>query len=636
MPHLNKTSSNVIESTVTAFLQIRLTKEDVVVRLSISSLRLNFSVANGNSLPTASFDVPLGTLVYVGDRCLAGGASKEFDVAKILPRLSDTDIVEAWAKFDGFESPDTAWPSGYHMIWRGYFSTVAYAQDSSNLACRINSIHWLKDIISGSMVSADLTRAGYDDYLSASRMQTLTGAGLVSLKSLAEIAKIASGTGGRENGAQAEMWFTVLLPLLTSLMSPDSLTPAGAGLSPKSIMFRTLEKFANTPCVSEAAKEAALSTSGLVGNLYALSTLLGVDITGLSDEAKKASLFNVIKGRGTTNIVRDAAVTNECQITSDQMYNRPIGFNNEVEIIAGDLRLIRYTNPKIISNFCDHAAYLLAGQLGSSCAYDKIITAGEAFIFSLVPNVRSATLAPLIPTAPIANSWRTIKGDDILGFSTPAVEFPETWSGVALVGGEAQEQTTNQKNGSGKPGELSGVYVGQPFGKLHIAEAPPWVRYSAKIPREDGRRGAEGLYAATGLTYVPEEIQEFQQLGCDFSRAFWALHNFNHRQVSLRTRLRFDIAPGSHLIIEGIRLTNIETSSGQVPPRLAGVTTGVSISIDIANATAYTELQLSHLHSDEDEELGLIPPAHPIYDGVPWSGSPLVRLRDSDMSPKLS
>jgi hypothetical protein len=309
-----------------------------------------------------------------------------------------------------------------------------------------------------------------------------------------------------------------------------------------------------------------------------------------------------------------------------------------------------YTQLRLqIGNFVDHEAAKAIGQAiqretaaawWSNTTWSKLVNEfAAAFMFAVVPQVEEALVVPYIPGT--RELWKTITSGEYNYIDTVS-SIPRPIQSVAIYSGIISE---TQADGTGNPG--SEIGVGGYFrpaeadaGMLMALRPPAWMasipafgENAASTAFGNANGNPEGMPNAFGPTIAPADPGN--EWGNDIEGAavgtkdlFDRLAHALYVQEVLRGRfgvlsgkLRFDIAPGSTIKIEGTKDRFIAEDS--LRPDMVGEVHRVTCSLDAEGGDAKTSFQLAHLRTvTENEEETTSVDVHPLYEEV-FPGSPL-------------
>lgn len=266
------------------------------------------------------------------------------------------------------------------------------------------------------------------------------------------------------------------------------------------------------------------------------------------------------------------------------------------------------------------------------------------YLFAVVPMIDRALVVPFTPG--LRSTWTTIAASEYDAVES-VFDLPRPVRGVGLVG------QTNGVAGAVSafnqaPGVVAGVSplvgLGGYFENLEqtyrrgttlIKFAPPWLQnvtttfFNARVAADPGkpRAAAASPDAAAPAATTLHPLARFGQaktMWNDFARMLYLLERLKGRRMTLRGRLRFDIAPGSTVKVIVVQEKFLREQLGDVEEVYAHVNR-VSISVDCEAQKAYTMLNLSHVRSPEENTLDAYSTdRHFLYEPV-FRGAPLLK-----------
>lgn len=306
------------------------------------------------------------------------------------------------------------------------------------------------------------------------------------------------------------------------------------------------------------------------------------------------------------------------------------------------------------------AAY--SPQFLGGTMWDRIIggITGQ-YMFSVIPMVDRALAVPYTPW--LSRSWTTLFGSDldVLQYSL-AVRRPIR--AVAVVGsyGSMTGLNANRQPGGAQASRRRTMGYFEPrssglngtrSGMMMTVEAPMWINdllmqgvssYTAprnvKIGLAQNPGGLPPDFIGPRLPDDPERLAEIigdkkasgESLANALARATYLQSVTQYRQMIISTNLRFDIAPGSNIVIQSSPDTHLNAVL-----RKEGLTDGDSfiarvvrvswnLEINGSTGTASTVYHLAYLRSlQENEDEAFSAEDHPLWRNV-WTGSPLIGL----------
>ena len=267
-----------------------------------------------------------------------------------------------------------------------------------------------------------------------------------------------------------------------------------------------------------------------------------------------------------------------------------------------------------------------------STYWHKLLVCANKFLFTVVPNVQSATCAPITPF--LNDVWETIEPDEYKSFSTysgmPVLMrgLIGLGSGIPLVGEMI----------SGIPG-MAGMYDLAEFDEKYkdgvwmVRQLPPWIHdlvVSAYMHEHfEGKLNHCCDPDAKKVVKHEPDFTHDKELSDNYIKAMFLRLVYENRRANLVGKLRFDIAPGSNVCIIG--------QSASQPTfhyyKHYATVVGVEIRLDAATSTATTSYELSHLHTfDEHNFEAFKTTKHPVFNTA-WTGSPLIHLDGYNKDP---
>lgn len=259
-------------------------------------------------------------------------------------------------------------------------------------------------------------------------------------------------------------------------------------------------------------------------------------------------------------------------------------------------------------------------------AWDTIINLGNRFGFKVVPNVKSATCAPVHPTG--GDAYVTIKADEYFDCSVASPpmtrEFPI--SQVQLFGNDGIASLMTKQRGEGDL-NIMGLYAsGEEKGQILVLPAPPILniggtRWLGAEPKKVIPIFQNGLSSNSDEFTPPqatgEEYLNLTAAGNAFAHMMYIEHTFGSSTMRLTGRLRFDIGPGSLVEVEVIG----NRQGGGSSNSLFGVVNAVTVNIDAEVPSASTSFEIGSIHSKSDR--GSMPSGSPLFNSS-WKGTYLV------------
>lgn len=293
-------------------------------------------------------------------------------------------------------------------------------------------------------------------------------------------------------------------------------------------------------------------------------------------------------------------------------------------IIPGDLTIPHAGLVKTKENIVSGVANSIASNAGSGSVLNNLLTLGQSLLFRLVSNVEAVVAAPVMPLWDKTHVWRKLPGSELLSVQGRRAGN-ERVSSVVLM----QQNDTADSNPGFEATGIGGAYVGQEEGTIKLMQAPPWLHtpFFTDSELEAFKNGVPSEEDPS--EDLNESRLEVLEIGSRWSQYQWAYSSFRGRSLNITTPFRLDIAPGSMLAVPGFTLKGNAVVEGD--DVLYGSVGQMRVIIDSSKPSAVSQFSLTHVRSSSEEEKALT--EHPIYE-TEWFGSPLVKLRDSDLEPQ--
>jgi hypothetical protein len=259
----------------------------------------------------------------------------------------------------------------------------------------------------------------------------------------------------------------------------------------------------------------------------------------------------------------------------------------------------------------------------------KMMRLAQYSLLSLTPSVETATMIPFMPT--INTHWLEMDSSEFDSIRTNA-RIPRLLRGVALITGDQSMWGVESQTQTPYIG-YTGIYdlykehpdMQSSEGRFYVGQAPSWLRLG-----EFQQWGPRALVTAVDADKKREDKPSYDNIakgvkaaatfGDAYAKSTYMNMVFGDRAAEVSGRLRFDICPGSMILIKGTHpdLDAAGYSASSNRAAVIGVTTVIS-----SGGQCGTALRLSHLRTEDEFELSV--ENHPLYNSS-WRGSPLVNL----------
>ena len=344
-------------------------------------------------------------------------------------------------------------------------------------------------------------------------------------------------------------------------------------------------------------------------------------------------------------VASDGSIQN--RTTSTELKHMLSGDNkaalNALDRIVSDpslaLKLTGAAAEPIASAMCTYLGTASPEALLQSSFWSRIVGAYcPSFMFAIVPQAERCLAVPLLPGT--RKLYQPNPGSE---YAIQAKQYDQIQSSVshtrpvkAVVINSALFSATGAVGSTIKVHE-GGIYEPDDKaqdGLILFYNSPPWI--SSAIQK--GLFAAAGLQArmvtggVTGDDTPPAassvKASELMDSSSDFlslyAQTMYIQEATRQRTLSLSGRLRFDIAPGSTVKVEGKESAGGAATGGDRAADLICVVSAVTCSINAEAPSAGTSFRLSHLRSSkENESERTSVGSHPLYTEV-WAGAPLV------------
>lgn len=513
-------------------------------------------------------EIPSATVTLaVGRNAL--NTSQKAKIHESASKLTSMLTAKIYATIKGQFSKDAAWPEDETVVFEGRVAGTGFNRLLGQANYQLHLIHWLADLSFSSTLSQQSHPGNPSKYTfgavrstgkSGAKDSTMLGSMVGSPKTLFTARNI-----------EEDLWAKSIHPTLCLIAEQDLIDISG-----------------DLRHISEKNKTNDLAKA-------ALSRFEGGDCGKKpSDYTPPLSLLN--DGAITQNIV-------------DAIRNVIGGFT---------------TQAWAQSTMWD----LLAGPMAQS------------FMFGVVPQAEKALVVPTLPG--FSQTYEIGIDADDYDFAQLSGAIPRPLRGVGVFGG-IQSNTGPMVGGTTriggfwpKEGDLDEI----PDGMIKLISAPAWI---ANIPMgrsapRDTSGTANQQITNTATTPTEEDTKpdsegqaetksartiEAARFADRYAHAMYVNEVLRGKNGSISGKLRFDIAPGSTIRIEGKRESFIG-SEDQLGEDLYGMVTKVSIGLNAENAKAGTGFIISSVRDEADKDNPrFTTEKHPLY-GKAFKGAPIV------------
>lgn len=571
------------------------------VELPISSVRANFEE---NGIPFCTVTVATGRDATRADSVL--GLSP-FHWKERLMRLPSRAILRLRViRTDKMGASNQEWPADWFTAFEGWVSDVIPEVNVGGRGVTLRLTHWLSDLDFSSPFSEDAMPNSPEDFLF--NATTFSGTGLTS--------QIVGGA---------------------------TFSKAWASFTPQTVATDTWDD----------------GFGGIRQFLYGLSAERLMNWRQIAEVSGSAQNLVNDPSFPRTNRLMQQALAN-----FEPYFDEDIGFYLYEYGVPLQLRSDLVANAEIATKIHRQVAYSMFSPYAmGSTIWDKISSGmSSTLMFSVIPMVDRALTVPYTPW--LNQTWTRIATDefDSLSYSS-TVRRP--LKAVAVVGGYAsgtglqsvQQAAPSMMNGR----RVLGYYEPTPStingtkeGMTMYVGAPSWINdlfmqglSSMTAPKTGNipfsaapkRRALDPFNPLLGpaIDIIEKQMNDKRQasetLANALAKATYLQCVTQMRQAVISTNLRFDIAPGSNILIQSSPDVFVEAAlqtEGMTDQDLVGRVARVTWSIDIQgeSASASTVFHIAYLRTlEENSDEGFASDEHPLW-RFTWKGSPLIAVRE--------
>lgn len=307
------------------------------------------------------------------------------------------------------------------------------------------------------------------------------------------------------------------------------------------------------------------------------------------------------------------------------------------------------------SGFGYDIAFATYGDLGEKSIWELLINEYlPKYTLFLMPRASYALVAPLQPT--LAYVWQYIESRDSFAI-VRETKRRTPLRGVLLISPIQNESGlfaagTNRAGMENLIGVVSGVFDSCNLGSFEVKNAPNWINYTNMIPAyfTDKTFDADQQVMHCWEDPLREFYSDASNFGNDMdnpanmfpiwwlrslnllARSFFSIEYTKGNNLLVTTKFRYDIAPGSIVMVELPKDKNVELNvinrSNPINSPLnthgVGMVTKMTIEADANTNRAVTHFQVSFLRTGQQLfDTGLNLARHPIWAtvvcGAPWA-----------------
>lgn len=530
-----------------------------------------------NAIPTASALVPLGRDARTGQPSSIYNVIQEIkQMSRVTIRL--TGNLRDYSPDGSADGQKQQWPESEdgHIIFMGYVSGSSYRRSQGSVSLVVNFIHKLFDLASSSAGSADLVPGAPNSLL---------------------LPTFSEGSGGNKAGYGGSQ-FT---PELRSELNTDFSTGIVNVL--KEMCEHKLQTHDNEIYCGGGAPDAR-------------------EDVGLQNPESNRRALGVIEDDGDWKGLTNGGTEYPLDVLDSQKQHavQAIGLTC-LQSLAGASMWS-----------------MLVGSLLPQFGVGIVPLADRAFIVPVTPSLRSdvnkcKTIYPkeYVDFAMTTMSTRPLYGVGIIANYTGATLDKASEDGKVCVGASY----------------VAEVQDGDPaaYGQWMFQNAPRWCDDWVSTSPEEGKAAeVEKMLGEKSHDAVGEEEDAFERDLSDevknwnnalekYAKQLYIANAIRDRSGRITGKLRFDICPGSTIIIGAEDLGNTSGVTGvdRLPTKLVGLVSRVTSTINAENTSASTSFELTHLRTDvEDLDGKRFSLELPPFFDEGFYGAPLVETLDVD------
>jgi len=281
----------------------------------------------------------------------------------------------------------------------------------------------------------------------------------------------------------------------------------------------------------------------------------------------------------------------------------------------------------------DDVVYLHTGYT----VWDTILSLVSSYQYAVVPNVESATIAPLCVMS--KEVYKTISASEysVIDIQTGSEADLLPLRAVKLYNQSSTYAYVSQKSSIryNKSGLVGNFDISEGRSDAEAVQGQViWAPAPMKIEQQSYASSGETTKTLPIFQNSPpssqakkpepreSKIVKSYELGNALAHAMYISEVFNGRTCSISGRLRFDIAPGSCIRLEtvGHNIPYYNSDEG-----LWGVVDQVTCTISAENGTASTNFNINGLNTAKERGVpNLVVTEHPLYNSI-WVGTELLK-----------
>lgn len=271
----------------------------------------------------------------------------------------------------------------------------------------------------------------------------------------------------------------------------------------------------------------------------------------------------------------------------------------------------------------------IAGSLAATSLWGTLIQEIlPEFGCGVIPMAQTAIVAPMLESARKATA--TIMSEDYADFNMTTMS-QRPLKGVGVLGNWTYLSTISEATESKCVGAS---YFIKESGMWMFVPAPNWITgWMSYDPQADANSQASLLLntpsqAATGTKAQPvpqPQVTDWNKALYKYAKLIYSTNALRGREGTLTGKLRFDIAPGTTIVIKAGAAGGLEPGVDTLATDLFAFVVGVVVNINAEDASAVTTFRLTNIRTAaENEEDRFSTTEHYFFANAYFKGAPLV------------
>ncbi len=516
-----------------------------------------------NDIPKATVNVSLGRSVRTKQQSAVYGlASQLKQMASV--RIQYTGSLGDWSPEGDGQGKKKQWPGGKHILFIGYVSGLSYKRAAGQVFLSIDCIGRLFDLACSSGGAANVLPGAPHDLM---------------------LPTLLDGAGGSTVALGSDLFTDEL---------PDDMPSDWSKGILKALKFVAEESQIQTHDASEGPWCRGVSNP----------------IARQKNDRALRALEGVGEWKGFSNLVDN-------QFT--EAY--PLDVNGEQSLS----HIAKVIGQRIQTSVADHTLW--------SILVSRIIPDFGVYV---VPLSDQALLVPIIPMN--REAYKTVTPSEYLDFNFRMMSQRPLY-GVGVMGNFSNSSLGPEANTNKRC--VGATYVsdtdggeGEPDGAWAFVQAPSWMDSWVATDSNIANPASVKMLSETSNTVdggqdanidrdLEAESDEFNNIMQKFAKMMYATQALKGRRGVLTGKLRFDISPGSTIIVQG-RGEASTPGIDRLAQNLYGLVNGVTINIDAERSIAATTFELGNLRTAAENATNRFSmPDHPFF-STSFKGAPLV------------